>query len=56
LRMRIRKDPKLFFGPDPKKICKKEPYFQAKIRLLHAIIHVRSVVDPLPFGTDPDTN
>ncbi len=48
LRMRFRKNPKLF-GPDPirnwnkhfgsEKICKKEPYFQAKIRLFHTIIH-----------------
>jgi hypothetical protein len=29
-------DPKL----DPKKICKKEHYFQAEIRLFHMIIHI----------------
>jgi hypothetical protein len=29
-------DPEL----DPKKICKKEPYFQAEIRWFHMIIHI----------------
>jgi hypothetical protein len=36
---------------DPKKICKKEPYFQAEIRQFNTIIHISQevahcVVDP----------